>query len=331
MTMWKITSGRGSRLTKQFVENNLVAVGLDDETDFTSVSNRDEMRQLVARRVPTLTEKQVIVAGSQLWRFLDELKMGDEVLVYEPDTRNYHFGEIRGKARFELGLMPDLPVVRSVVWQSEVARDALETTTKNSLGAVLTLFKVPADAEADVRKVISGNKTKAEPTNIEDIETDAAFDPFSDIEGLALERIKDRINALSWDDMQELVAALLRALGYRTSVSAAGPDRGKDIIASRDGFGFERPRIVVEVKHRRGQMGSQEIRSFLGGRHADDRGLYVSTGGFTKDAHYEAERASTVTHLMSLDELAKVLIEQYDRLDEEGRRLLPLTKIYWPA
>ena len=78
-------------------------------------------------------------------------------------------------------------------------------------------------------------------------------------------------------------------------------------------------------------MGSQEIRSFLGGRHADDRGLYVSTGGFTKYAHYEAERASTVTHLMSLDELAKALIEQYDQLDEDGRRLLPLTKIYWPA
>jgi restriction system protein len=53
-----------------------------------------------------------------------------------------------------------------------------------------------------------------------------------------------------------------------------------------------RSRIVVEVKHRNGQMGSQQIRSFLGGRHKDDRGLYVSTGGFTKDALYEAERAA---------------------------------------
>lgn len=131
--------------------------------------------------------------------------------------------------------------------------------------------------------------------------------------------------------MQEIVASLLRTLGYRTNVSPVGPDRGKDIIASRDGFGFERPRIVVEVKHRKGQMGAQEIRSFLGGRHQDDRGLYVSTGGFTREAHYEAERASTVTHLMSLDELARTLISKYDELDQEGRRLLPLTKIYWPG
>ena len=92
--------------------------------------------------------------------------------------------------------------------------------------------------------------------------------------------------------MQELVAGILRAMGYKTLISSKGADRGKDIIASPDGFGFEHPRIVVEVKHRAGQMGSEKIRSFTGGRHKDDRGLYVSTGGFSKDAKYEAERAN---------------------------------------
>jgi len=31
-------------------------------------------------------------------------------------------------------------------------------------------------------------------------------------------------------------------------------------------------------------MGSQDIRTLLGGRHKDDRGLYVSSGGFSKEA-----------------------------------------------
>jgi restriction system protein len=45
-------------------------------------------------------------------------------------------------------------------------------------------------------------------------------------------------------------------------------------VASPDGFGFESPRIVVEVKHRTGSaMGSQEVRSFLGGRNKDDKPL----------------------------------------------------------
>lgn len=54
--------------------------------------------------------------------------------------------------------------------------------------------------------------------------------------------------------MQDLVAGLLRAMGYKTRVSPSGPDRGKDIVASPDGFGFESPRIVVEVKHRQGAI-----------------------------------------------------------------------------
>ena len=78
-------------------------------------------------------------------------------------------------------------------------------------------------------------------------------------------------------------------------------------------------------------MGSQEIRSFLGGRHAEDKGLYVSTGGFTKDAYYEAERASIPFTLMTLDDLVDALLEHYDNLDIESKQLLPLKKLYWPA
>jgi len=213
---------------------------------------------------------------------------------------------------------------------STVGRDALSISTKNSLGAILTIFRVPDDAERDVLIARTGVQSPPELTKTDLEEPEKVVDPFANIEELALERVKDKINSLAWDEMQDLVAALLRALGYRTSVSPPGADRGKDIIASKDGFGFERPRIVVEVKHRQGPMGSHEIRSFPGGRHSDDRGLYVSTGGFTREARYEAERATTVTHLMSLDELAKALIDQYDSLDEDGRALLPLSKIYWP-
>lgn len=113
-------------------------------------------------------------------------------------------------------------------------------------------------------------------------EDEVVSDPLRDMEMLAFEGIKDRINSLDWDEMQNLVAGVLRSMGYKTQVSPAGADRGKDIIASPDGFGFENPRIIVEVKHRREQMGSQQIRSFIGGRHKDDRGLYVSTGVLRK-------------------------------------------------
>lgn len=86
----------------------------------------------------------------------------------------------------------------------------------------------------------------------------------------------------------------------------------------------------VEVKHRRGQtMGAPEVRSFLGGRHKDDRGLYVSTGGFTREAYYEAERASIPVTLMTLDDLARAIMDNYEEFDTLGRSLVPLTRVYW--
>jgi restriction system protein len=78
-------------------------------------------------------------------------------------------------------------------------------------------------------------------------------------------------------------------------------------------------------------MGSQDLRGFIGGRHKDDKGLYVSTGGFTKDAKYEAERANIPIMLMDIDDLVKAILQNYDDMDMDGRNLLPLKKIYWPV
>jgi len=78
-------------------------------------------------------------------------------------------------------------------------------------------------------------------------------------------------------------------------------------------------------------MGSPEIRSFLGGRHPNDRGLYVSTGGFTREARYEAERAPIPLSLLDMDGLAEALIDYYEQLDLSTRTLVPLTRIYWPS
>lgn len=78
-------------------------------------------------------------------------------------------------------------------------------------------------------------------------------------------------------------------------------------------------------------MGSQEIRSFLGGLRQGDRGLYVSAGGFTKEAHYEAERAPLPLTLIDLDALASLVVTHYESFDMEGRVILPLVRVYLPV
>lgn len=331
--MWKINAGRRSVFATDFIERGVVAIGWREAGDLTGVTSREAMLRHIVATYPGQTDRQNEVGSAQVWRFIREIRIGDPVITYDPVERVYHIGRVTGDGAYRPDAIDQLPTQRSVSWSGRVSRDALSYAAKGKLGALLTLFRVAPTAAAELQALATGRPLPhaPQPEAIDLDPGEAADDPYATIEDLALERIKDRLRALGWEDMQEIVAALLRALGYRTIVSPTGPDRGKDIIASPDGFGFESPRIVVEVKHRRDAMGAPEIRAFLGGRHPEDRGLYVSTGGFTREAHFEAERASTVTHLMALDGLARALTENYEKIDDRGRALLPLTRLYWPT
>ena len=214
----------------------------------------------------------------------------------------------------------------------------MNSSTRNSLGAISTLFAIRDEAVADLdgNKVPFGSDPAA--TEVTEKSTDVlkvernSRELFEEGVAKSAEYIEDRISALNWEEMQDLVAEILRAMGYRTRTSPRGADRGIDIFASPDRLGLEEPRIFVEVKHRRGtQMGAQDIRSFLGGRQQGDRCLYVSTGGFTKDAKYEAERSAIPITLITLPQLRELLVEHYDKMGPTGTALVPLERIYWPA
>lgn len=223
--------------------------------------------------------------------------------------------------------------MRAVHWDSEISRDSLSASTRNTLGSVLTIFE-PGDAV--LRELEHGTRSAPDSPRVVDKEiTDEEAEEWQimrhDVLDRAHEFIKDRLLRLSPDDMEELTASVLRAMGYKARVMPKGPDRGRDVMASPDGLGFQSPRIVAEVRHRKEAMGAPMIRSFLGGLRAGDNGLYVSTGGFTREARYEADRAAVPVTLVDLDELASLVVEHYDRFDSDGRSLIPLMRVYWPT
>lgn len=321
--------GEAGSLYDAFREREVAAIGWSQLAAHAKPGvGRKQLIALYQSAEPQMKQGTVISGASQVWRFVNEIQDGDWLITYSPANRLYLVGKVNGPAEHHSEWAEQgMSLVRKVQWQQrELPRDNLGTSTKNSLGSTLTLFEVPSSAAAEVIAALKGKPV----LKVEEAEESIA-DPLADIESQALERIKDRVNELDWDEMQQLVAGILRAMGYKTQVSPPGSDRGKDIVASPDGFGFEHPRIVVEVKHRKGQMGSQDIRSFLGGRHKDDRGLYVSTGGFSKDAQYEADRASIPLAMWTLDHVVRALIEHYDATDAETKRIVPLKRLHWPA
>jgi restriction system protein len=329
--MWMVRAEVGGKYFDDFKENSIVAIGGAETGDLTSLKTRDSFKNAVAKQWSDWKKGKVTAWAGTLYRFVREIKVGDRVLTYDPSTRTYLVGTISTDYFYDPSYIQDDPNCRRVNWEGEVGRDLLSVSTKNSLGAISTLFQLPIEAVEEIEGLLAGKIPSKAATEPEDEEI-AVGSLLKTIQAQALEFIKDKVSKLDWEEMQLVVAGLLQAMGYKTRVSPSGPDRGKDIVASPDGFGFESPRIVVEVKHRTGsQMGSQEIRRFLGGRHKDDKGLYVSTGGFTKDARYEAERANIPLTLMDLDDLVKALLEHYEKMDIDTQRLIPLRKVYWPA
>lgn len=326
-TVWMVRAGIGATFIDRFLTDNQVAIGWNALGPLEPGTSRQQIADAVAANWPNYKKGKVSICAGQIFRFLNEIQVGDRVLTYDTGRRVYPLGTIQSESEFD-DSVEELARVRRVTWEAEISRDDLSVPTKNTLGAISTLFLLSESAAKEVLAIEAGERNQQiEP------ETDAGPEESLDaIRAQSRELIKDRINALDAYDLQDLVAGVLRAMGYKTRVSSPGPDRGIDIMASPDGFGFEQPRIIVECKHRtRTAMGAQEIRTFLGGRHKDDKGLYVSTGGFTKDARYEAERASIPTTLMDLDQLVDAVIDQYEKLDSDSRVLLPLTQLYWPA
>lgn len=73
------------------------------------------------------------------------------------------------------------------------------------------------------------------------------------------------------------------------------------------------------------------IRSFIARLRPEDRELYVSTGGSTKEAHYEADHAYVPVRLLDLDSFVRNYVEVYDKVNDNDRAILPLTRVWLPA
>lgn len=328
-TMWMVRAGEGGFLFNKFRKENLIVIGWQ-LNDLSSVKDSDDIKNLIKERYPDQNDRQVAVGAGQVSLFLFGTKIGDKVVTYDPQSRIYLIGKIKSGYIYDDQFYDESDSyshTKQVDWIGEINRDDLSTNTKYYLGAIQTIFKINPEAVEEISRILKGKDKKLEHGENEE-ELDIIKE---DIISKSAEFVKDKISKLDWDETQELVAGVLRAMGYKTVVSAKGPDRGRDIMASADGLGLKDPKIIAEVKHRKGAMSSSEIRRFTGGLRGKDKGLYVSTGGFTREALYEAERSNIPVALVDLDLLVNLIIQYYDNFDAEAKALVPLTKIYWPA
>jgi len=318
---WIVRAGRNADRIDDFRSNGVVAIGWAEAGEFDLGISDEELTALFDRTYPSAKVRARRVHQAQVRRFVTEVQKGDRVATYDPNLRVYLLGVIASGPSWRGG---PLPRAFKVKWTHQTLRDSLSDKTRNGLGSIATFFKASEEASAELwtrATLLSGPAADATPPAGEVAAPDDGAADEGTLREDVLERaerlIEDRIVALDWRQMQDLVAGVLRAMGYQTTVSGDGADRGVDIFASPDGLGLQEPRIFVEVKHRDGAMGADQLRKFLGGRRAGDRCLYVSTGGFTKEAKFEAERSNVPLTLVTLPMLRELLLQHYERLDQK--------------
>ena len=174
--------------------------------------------------------------------------------------------------------------------------------------------------------------TDEKPVTQPEEENDPAKETLIELETLeerAANGIREYLKSKNPYEFQDLVASLLKAMGYYIqSVAPRGKDGGIDIVAYTDPLGAKTPRIKVQVKHKPDTaIPASDVRALLGILKAGDIALFVTSGTYSTDAKHAATSSDKFIRLIDGDEFISMWQEYYDKMSDEDKNMLPLKRI----
>ena len=286
--IWVVRAGKGGAFADEFEKAGIAAIGFSSKKNISRLKSRDAFLSELTREHPNMKKGRLINWASQLYRFVHEVKEGDLILTPITDTREIIIGTCVGPCRYDPNREEVLPHTRSVAWTDRISRDELTGRARNSAGSTLTLFSMN-EHRAEIEAIASGKGP--EGASGAGSEEGTGLQLYEEVRGQAEELISDKIAHMDPFDFEELVAALLRSLGYFARRTEEGPDRGVDVIAQSDALGLESPRIKVQVKRRSQRASAGDLRNFIATLRHPDRGLFcfdrrIYPGGVVRGRAY---------------------------------------------
>lgn len=164
--MWMVRAGRDAVLIDEFKNRNIVALGwgLGDLKD----KSAEDIKRIMVEKYPDKSKNSLNNASSQVIKFRYEIEKGDYVISYNPSNREYMVGEVTSDYYFSREMEEDKVDyqdghndTRDVKWLGKVSRDKLLISTKNTLGAMSTLFKINDEAEKDILNLLNNKNLKS--------------------------------------------------------------------------------------------------------------------------------------------------------------------------
>lgn len=312
----------------QEVQNGFVAIGWK-QLDLRDLKTRDAIAAAL-KNLDGLKEKAIIQYSSQLYRFAYMMKKGDLLVLPISGSQKIKIGVVADDHLYrEENFDEEYVHQRKVEWLKDADRTDYTQQARNSIGAFSSISLGSPTVLAETTVLLEGKHIQ----KIEEDEEASDDDPLANLEDLLAEKLDDHISAIIEDNTGHkyafIVAALLKAMGYVTEVAPPGKDGKRDIMAYPDELHLRDPMIRTEVKSSQYPVSVEDVRSLNGALKGNERGLFVARAGYTKDAR---DFARDIPHLTLMDgeEIIKLILKYYDKLDTDTQNLIPLKQVWIP-
>ena len=278
---------------------------------------------------PDVKVKTAMNWASQVWPFAHEMKKGEIVVLPSKIKPVIHFDKITGDYEFlPNNGNPYYHARRVERVACDIPRANFDQDILYSFGAFMTICRIKQ--EERIKAVIQAHNQgkKAQQVIPQEPQDD---EEARDIENEALSVITNlMIQKTKGHGLAKIVDAILRAKGFTTYVSPAGPDKGVDILASAGTLGFGSPKICVQVKSSDAPV-DRIVLDQLGGvmkNFGAEYGLLVSWSGFKSSVINEIAKQFFEIRLWTHKEIIQEFLRYYDQMDAEIKELIPLKKIW---
>lgn len=305
-----------------FLQRNVIAIGWSAMRDLSDLPpNREAFRERYVKVYPDAKKGNVVNSVGMLFRFVHEIQIGDYIIFPSKSNRMINIGVVDGmyKCDFDAG---EYIQQRSVKWLKHLPRTAFSQGALYEIGSFLSLFVVKNYADEFLAAL---DKSFKKESLIEDEPVGAtAEDIIENTKDFILKELSRQLKGYA---LEEFVADLLQAMGYRTRISPHGGDSGIDITAYKDELP---PRILVQVKSQDGDIRETTIQSLKGAMREGDYGLFVTLSNYTKNAKKYLDNTPIIRGING-SELVELILKYYDQLSEKYRKMIPLKMVYIPV
>ena len=305
-----------------FLHGNVIAVGWKEMGDLSTIApDRESFREKYAVAYPDSKKGSISTSSGMLYRFVHEMQLGDYVVFPSKTDRMVNIGVVDGDYQY----VPDAVEYkqqRRVKWIKHLPRTSFSQGALYEIGSFMSLFTVKNYADEFLAALDKGFKKELP---VEDESVGATAEEI--VESTKDFILKEISRQLKGYDLEEFVADLLQAMGYRTTVSPHGGDNGIDITAYKDELP---PRILVQVKSQDGDIKETTIQSLKGAMREGDYGLFVTLSNYTKNAKKYLESTPIIRGINGT-ELVELVLKYYGQLSEKYQKMIPLKMVYIPV